>query len=116
LADNEHRTIVLIDEVEYGLEPHRLVYLLNRLRKSEEVSQIFVTTHSPVAVEQLEASDLAVVRCTGGVVNAYMLRESRDDIQPMSRILIPLLRSFRQTVPWSTPRCAPIWASDLPVT
>lgn len=81
-----HRTIVLIDEVEYGLEPHRLVYLLNQLRKSEDVAQIFVTTHSPVAVEQLAASDLAVVRCTDdGVVSVHMLRKSSDDIQPMLR-------------------------------
>ncbi|MCU8691996.1 ATP-dependent nuclease [Mycobacteroides abscessus] len=81
----EHRTIVLIDEVEYGLEPHRLVYLLNQLRNSKDVSQIFVTTHSPVAVEQLGASDLAVVRCTDGVINVHMLRESSNDIQPMLR-------------------------------
>jgi putative ATP-dependent endonuclease of the OLD family len=81
----EHRTIVLIDEVEYGLEPHRLVYLLNQLRESKDVSQIFVTTHSPVAVEQLDAADLAVVRWADGVVNVHMLRESTDDIQPMLR-------------------------------
>jgi putative ATP-dependent endonuclease of the OLD family len=81
----EHRTIILIDEVEYGLEPHRLVYLLNQLRKSTDVSQVFVTTHSPVAVEQLDAVDLAAVRCTDGAVDVHMLRESRDDIQPMLR-------------------------------
>jgi hypothetical protein len=81
----EHRTIVLIDEVEYGLEPHRLVYLLNRLRKSKDVAQVFVTTHSPVAVEQLNAGDIAVVRSSGGGVVVHMLRESSDDIQPMLR-------------------------------
>lgn len=61
-----HKTILMIDEVEYGLEPHRLVYLLHHLRKSGEVAQVFVTTHSPVAVEQLTASDLCVVRCNAG--------------------------------------------------
>lgn len=81
----EHRPIVLIDEIEYGLEPHRLVYLLNQLRKPEDVSQVFVTTHSPVAVEQLDASDLAVVRCADGVIDVHMLRESADNIQPMLR-------------------------------
>lgn len=81
----EHRTIVLIDEVEYGLEPHRLVYLLNQLRNSQDISQVFVTTHSPVAVEQLNASDLAVVRCDDGVIDVHMLRESHDNIQSMLR-------------------------------
>jgi putative ATP-dependent endonuclease of the OLD family len=57
------KTILMIDEVEYGLEPHRLVYLLHHLRNSDEVAQVFVTTHSPVAVEQLTAIDLCVVRC-----------------------------------------------------
>lgn len=82
----EHRTIVLIDEVEYGLEPHRLVYLLNQLKASTDISQIFVTTHSPVAVEQLDATDLAVVRCAdAGEVLVHMLRESSEFIQPMLR-------------------------------
>lgn len=60
-----HKTILMIDEIEYGLEPHRLVYLLHHLRNSGEVAQVFVTTHSPVAVEQLAASDLCVVRSDG---------------------------------------------------
>jgi hypothetical protein len=81
----EHRTIILIDEVEYGLEPHRLVYLLHQLRKSTDVSQVFVTTHSSVAVEQLNANDLAVVRCLDGAVDVHMLREFSDTIQPMLR-------------------------------
>ncbi|AGB22281.1 hypothetical protein Mycsm_01904 [Mycobacterium sp. JS623] len=60
-----HKTILMIDEIEYGLEPHRLVYLLHHLRNSGQVAQVFVTTHSPVAVEQLTASDLCVVRSDG---------------------------------------------------
>ena len=62
----------MIDEVEYGLEPHRLVYLLHHLRKSGEVAQVFVTTHSPVAVEQLSVSDLCVVRSDAdGTIATY---------------------------------------------
>lgn len=81
----EHRTIVLVDEIEYGLEPHRLVYLLNQLRRSTDVAQVLVTTHSPVAVEQLTAADLAVVREADGHVVVHMLRDTADDIQPMLR-------------------------------
>lgn len=81
----EHKTIVLVDEIEYGLEPHRLVHLLNRLRSSDDVSQVVVTTHSPVAIEQLNADDLAVVRSAEGVVRVHMLRKSSNEIQPMLR-------------------------------
>ncbi|WP_165695002.1 ATP-dependent nuclease [Mycobacteroides abscessus] len=66
------KTIFMIDEVEYGLEPHRLVYLLHQLRNSKDIAQVFVTTHSPVAVEQLSASDLCVVRSDGaGAVSIH---------------------------------------------
>ena len=81
----EDRAIVLVDEIEYGLEPHRLVYLLNQLRQSSDVAQVLVTTHSPVAVEQLDAADLAVVRAVDGEVTVHMLRKFGDDIQPMLR-------------------------------
>lgn len=81
----EHKAIVLLDEIEYGLEPHRLVHLLYRLRNSGDVSQTVTTTHSPVAVEQLNAHDLAVVRFLRGKLKVYMLRESEAIIQPMLR-------------------------------
>lgn len=75
-----HKTILMIDEIEYGLEPHRLVYLLHHLRNSGEVAQVFVTTHSPVAVEQLQASDLCVVRSDGAgniVTHDFIARPNR---------------------------------------
>lgn len=81
----EHKTIVLIDEIEYALEPHRLVHLLYGLRHSADVAQTLTTTHSPVAVEQLNASDLAVVRCIDGALQVHMLRDHADTIQPMLR-------------------------------
>lgn len=56
------QSILLVDEVEHGLEPHRLVYLLKYLKTTIRLSQVFVTTHSPIAVEQLDLTDLFVVR------------------------------------------------------
>lgn len=81
----EHKPLALIDEIEYGLEPHRLVHLLFKLRTSAEIAQTITTTHSPVAVEQLTARDLAVVRCDDGALKIHMLRDSEDTIQPMLR-------------------------------
>ncbi|WP_199139598.1 ATP-dependent endonuclease [Delftia sp. ASV31] len=74
--------VVLVDEVEFGLEPHRLTRLLNALgsKLEEPISQVFITTHSPVALQQLKASHLHIVR--GGaeehVVNAAGMD---DDVQ-----------------------------------
>ena len=66
---SEDKSVILIDEVEYGLEPHRLVHLLKPLRSDNMHAQVFVTTHSSVAIEQLEAANLAIVRCSDGQVN-----------------------------------------------
>ena len=67
--------ILLLDEVEYGLEPHRVRWMLEALRsavRSDEPGagpgsrgQIFMTTHSSVVVEELDAGDLRVVRSDG---------------------------------------------------
>jgi putative ATP-dependent endonuclease of OLD family len=70
---SEDKAIILIDEIEHGLEPHRLVHLLKHLRSDDRPAQVFATTHSPVAVEQLSSSDLAVVRANQGHVTAAFI-------------------------------------------
>lgn len=59
---NEGSTTLLVDEVEYGLEPHRLVHLLGYLRNKDSFSQVFATTHSPTALRHLEPHELMMVR------------------------------------------------------
>lgn len=59
---NEGSTALLVDEVEHGLEPHRLVHLLGYLRDKGAFSQVFVTTHSPTALLHLEPRELVMVR------------------------------------------------------
>lgn len=54
-------SILLLDELETGLEPHRLRHLIRELRESPEIGQLILTSHSPVAVAELEARELAVV-------------------------------------------------------
>jgi putative ATP-dependent endonuclease of OLD family len=63
-AAAEAATIALVDEVEYGLEPHRLTRLLHSLgaKESKPPLQVFMTTHSPVAVRELSGDQLFVVR------------------------------------------------------
>ncbi len=57
-------TTFLIDELEYGLEPHRIIRLLGALGAKEEVPplQVFATSHSPTAVTELSAHQLHIVR------------------------------------------------------
>lgn len=57
-------TVALVDEVEYGLEPHRLMRLLDSLGAKDEAQplQVFMTTHSPVTLRELAGKQLFVVR------------------------------------------------------
>lgn len=64
-AANETASLTIIDEVEYGLEPHRIVRLLKHLKSADRKSpQVFVTSHSPTVIRELKVDDLAVVRRT----------------------------------------------------
>jgi putative ATP-dependent endonuclease of the OLD family len=57
-------SIILIDELEHGLEPHRIIRLLSSVGAKERVPplQVFMTTHSPVALRELAGSQLFVIR------------------------------------------------------
>lgn len=58
-------SIVLSDELEYGLEPHRIARFLGSLGAKEAAAplQVFLTTHSPVALRELSGGQLFVMRC-----------------------------------------------------
>lgn len=66
-AFRDQAGIVLVDEVETGLEPHRLQRLLMSLGAKDPAApmQVFLTTHSPVAVRELHAQQIWVVRWEG---------------------------------------------------
>ena len=66
--------IVLIDEIEHGLEPHRLRGLIRQLDVTD--GQILMTSHSPVAVHELRAEKLGVVRCAEGHTTVHSLDSS----------------------------------------
>lgn len=62
--------VVLLDELEYGLEPHRIIRLLHAIgsKDSDSPQQIFTTTHSPVAISELTVSQLWIVRRRGAAI------------------------------------------------
>lgn len=57
-------SIILIDELEHGLEPHRIIMLLAALGAKDQPAplQVFMTTHSPVAVRELSMDQLFILR------------------------------------------------------
>ncbi len=65
-------TVALVDEVEYGLEPHRLMRLLDSLgaKDATQPLQVFMTTHSPVTLRELAGNQLFVVRQRSGIHTA----------------------------------------------
>jgi putative ATP-dependent endonuclease of the OLD family len=75
--------ILLIDEVEHGLEPHRLHHLLRHLKKrtAEGTGQVLMTTHSPLAVEALQAQDISVVRAKDGTTTVQQVPGGLYDVQ-----------------------------------
>ncbi|MBU2877483.1 ATP-dependent nuclease [Aliiglaciecola lipolytica] len=62
--ESSSSNILIIDEAEYGLEPFRITRLLNELgsKDAEPQQQVFITTHSPYVLRELQAQQLFVVR------------------------------------------------------
>lgn len=78
------RAIAVIDELESGLEPHRAVRLLAYL-DSDPYSQVFVTTHSPIVVEQAPIESLSVVQTSDGEVTITSLGDSDEVMRALRR-------------------------------
>lgn len=71
--------IVLIDEVEQGLEPDRIKHLVRTLNKDID-GQIFITTHSSDVITELDAEDLAIIINKTGDLTVTSPDEKFQDI------------------------------------
>jgi hypothetical protein len=77
-------SIIAIDEVEHGLEPHRLAQALRHLKKRTDDGelQVIMTTHSPITVETLSAIDLVVVHADGaGTTTCHPVPDDLNNVQ-----------------------------------
>lgn len=85
-AAAETASIVLVDEVEHGLEPHRINRLLDSLGAKDRkgILQVFMTTHSPVVLRELSGSQLYIVRSVPDNHEARWVGTT-DDIQAAIR-------------------------------
>lgn len=81
-------TCLLVDEVEHGLEPHRVISLLHSLGSKDEETplQVFMTTHSAVVVRELSGDQLVIVR--KGKLGQHEMRlvSSEDAVQGVARL------------------------------
>ena len=83
---HEGEGVLLIDEIEYGLEPHRLVNLLTHLRKQGAHSLVVTTTHSPTALQHLAIDDLGLVRRdSDGTVTVASFTPDNTELQKLLR-------------------------------
>lgn len=65
-------SLILIDEVETGLEPHRVCNLIGELRRSHtDAGQVLMTTHSSCAIAELSADDLLMVNSREGITTVH---------------------------------------------
>jgi len=82
-------TLVLVDEVETGLEPYRISALINRFRTEfKEHGQLIMTTHSVSAVCECNVAEVAVCSNNEGELRLHYLNEKKDisnDVQALLR-------------------------------
>ena len=72
---SDGNALLLIDEVESGLEPYRLRNLLNEFRTTHASSgQVIMTTHSPIAVAECTVGELLIVQSSGGKTDVFSLK------------------------------------------
>jgi len=67
----EDGSLLLIDEVENGLEPHRIRHLLKYLQRTinmnpDKAGQVIMTSHSSTSIVELSAENLYIVRSING--------------------------------------------------
>jgi hypothetical protein len=84
-------SISIIDEIENGLEPHRIARLLQYLKKPKEVSsvppQVFMTTHSVTVIRELSVNELFSVRSEHGETRVLSAAEKAPDRESAQKLL-----------------------------
>lgn len=88
--------IGLIDEIEIGLEPYRIMRLLRFLKTGklnqqpdadtvQANHQVIITTHSPVVVCELKVDELHCVRSNAGTVTVLSVEKTAKDTNEAQR-------------------------------
>lgn len=73
--------ILIIDEVETGLEPYRIKSLINEFRtKHNETGQIIITTHSPVVLSECQIKELLIIQSQSGTTSMHRIATEDDSL------------------------------------
>jgi len=76
---SEGDSLLMIDEIENGLEPYRIKSLINEFRtKGSEAGQILFTTHSSTAVAEAKLDELLIVNSKDGLTKVSRFPEERN--------------------------------------
>ncbi len=61
---SKESAILIADELEHGLEPHRIIRLIDSLgaKESKPPLQVFMATHSPVVLRELSGDQIALLK------------------------------------------------------
>lgn len=82
-------TLVLVDEIETGLEPYRISALINQFRNQfKDHGQLIMTTHSMSAVCECTVNEVCVINNNSGEMHLHRLNEKDDikaDVQALLR-------------------------------
>ncbi len=81
-------SLILIDEIETGLEPYRLCTLINQLRAEfTNQGQLIFTTHSRSAVCECRASELFIINEINGRVSLFPVaqQDALEEVQSLIR-------------------------------
>ena len=82
-------TVVLVDEIETGLEPYRISTLINQFRRQfKDAGQLIMTTHSRSVVCECSIDELFVVNDLNGEFSVSSLKQVEDinsDVQGLIR-------------------------------
>jgi predicted ATP-dependent endonuclease of OLD family len=85
--------VALIDEIEHGLEPHRIARLLQYLKNpvndgnKAPPPQIFMTTHSLVVIRELSGQDIFTVRSKDGITDVRSVAATSNNPSTAQRHL-----------------------------
>jgi predicted ATP-binding protein involved in virulence len=85
-AARETPGVVLIDEIDLHLHPRWQRDIVNQLRRTFPRVQFFVTTHSPVILQNLNPAEDCVIRLDASAESTYSIGDFAD--QPVEDVLI----------------------------
>jgi putative ATP-dependent endonuclease of the OLD family len=78
---SKNKGLLLIDEIEHGLEPYRIRHLIRNIRPtSDKQAQVFITTHSSVAIVEMKATEIFIVKAKNGNIIIENIGDSLQDI------------------------------------